>query len=83
MSKPLVSAGIGVSAGSVAAFVQWVFTSYGKPVPVEVLPVLTGIFMYIGHYIEAWVTLKFGPIVEPDDPSPPASGAAPTTIVQS
>jgi hypothetical protein len=65
MSKPLVSAGLGVSAGSVAAFVQWIFTSHGYPVPVEVLPFLTGILMYAGHYGEAYVTKKFGPVVAP------------------
>ena len=65
MSKPLVSAGLGVSAGTVAAFVQWVFTARGMPVPVEVLPLLTGVFLYVGHYVEAWVTLKFGDIAEP------------------
>jgi hypothetical protein len=65
MSKPLVSAGLGVSAGTVAAFVQWIFSMRGVTVPPEVLPFLTGIFMYVGHYVEAWVTLKFGDIAEP------------------
>lgn len=79
MSKPLVSAGLGVSAGTVAAFVQWIFSIRGITVPAEVLPFLTGIFMYVGHYVEAWVTDKFGPIVEPP-PAGPAS-PAPTTVV--
>jgi hypothetical protein len=70
MKTPLVTAGVGATAGSVAALVQWIFSSYGKPVPVEVLPVLTGIFMYVGHYVEAWVNMKFGPIVDPVDPAP-------------
>jgi len=80
MKKPLVSAGIGATAGSVAALVQWIFTSNGHPVPIEVLPVLTAIFMYLGHYAEAWFSLKFGPIVEPAPAHAPV--AAPTTVTK-
>ena len=70
MRKPLVTAGMGAASGSVAALVQWVFTSYGHPVPIAVLPILTAIFMYFGHYIEAYIDLKFGGIVEPVAPTP-------------
>lgn len=79
MKKPLVTAGVGATAGSVAALVQWLFTSYGHPVPIEVLPVLTGIFMYVGHYVEAWIAIKFGDVV---DPAPVAPVALPTTVVK-
>jgi hypothetical protein len=49
MNNALVSGGIGVASGSVAALIQWVFTSYGHPVPAEVLPILTGALVYAGH----------------------------------
>lgn len=77
MKKPLTSAGIGVASGSVAAFIQWIFTNHGYPVPAEVLPFLTGVLIYVGHIIEDYVSERFAP----DDVAPP-SGPAPTVVVK-
>jgi len=40
MNNALVSGGIGVASGSVAAFIQWIFQSFGHTVPVEAMPIL-------------------------------------------
>lgn len=58
MNNALVSAGIGVTSASVAALIQWLFTSYGHPVPTEVLPILTGTLIYLGHTAKGLIDAK-------------------------
>lgn len=60
MNNALVSGGIGIASGSVAALVQWVFTSFGHPVPPEVLPLLTGGLVAAGHVVQGCLKAKFG-----------------------
>jgi hypothetical protein len=70
LNNALVSGGIGVASGSVAALIQWIFTSYGHPVPAEVLPILTGALVYAGHIAKGYLEAKYGVTV-------PATPAAP------
>jgi hypothetical protein len=60
MNNALVSGGIGVASGSVAALIQWLFTSAGHPVPAEVLPILTGALVWAGHLAKPYIEKKFG-----------------------
>ncbi|MBB5547555.1 hypothetical protein [Paraburkholderia fungorum] len=61
MNNALVSGGIGVASGSVSALIQWAFTSAGHPVPAEVLPILTGALVYVGHVAKGYLATKFAP----------------------
>lgn len=60
MNNALVSGGIGVASGSVAALIQWLFTSVGHPVPAEVLPILTGGLVWVGHLAKGYLEAKYG-----------------------
>lgn len=60
MNNALVSGGIGAASGSVAALIQWMFTSFGHPVPEPVLPILTGALVYVGHLAKGYVEARFG-----------------------
>ncbi len=69
MNNALVSGGIGVASGSVSALIQWAFTSTGHPVPVEVLPILTGTLVYVGHIAKGYLEAKYG-VDAPATPAP-------------
>jgi len=60
MNNALVTGGVAVASGSVSALVQWAFTSIGHPVPAEVLPLLTGGLVAIGHVAQGYLKAKFG-----------------------
>lgn len=63
MNNALVSGGVAVASGSVAALVQWVFTSWGHPVPDEVLPLLTGGLVAAGHVLQGYLKARYGATV--------------------
>jgi hypothetical protein len=58
MNNALVSAGIGVTSGSVAALIQWVFQSFGHTVPTEAMPILVGTLVYVGHTAKGYIDAK-------------------------
>jgi len=58
MNNALVSGGIGVASGSVAAFIQWIFQSFGHTVPVEAMPILVGTLIYLGHTAKGFIDAK-------------------------
>jgi len=60
MNSAMVSSGIAVSSGSVMALIQWVFSSWGHPVPEAALPVLAAGLVYVGHKVNAILDRKFG-----------------------
>ncbi len=58
MNNALVSGGIGVASGSVAALIQWVFQGFGHTVPVAAMPILVGTLIYLGHTAKGLIDAK-------------------------
>lgn len=58
MNNALVSGGIGVASGSVAALIQWVFQGFGHTVPPEAMPILVGTLVYLGHTAKGYLDAK-------------------------
>ena len=65
MNNALVTGGVAITSGSVAGLIQWVFTGLGHPVPADVMPLLVGGAVAIGHVAQAAIKAKFGNAVSP------------------
>lgn len=72
MNNALVSGGIGVASGSVAALIQWVFQSFGHAVPVEAMPILVGTLIYLGHTAKGYLDAKAAQAEAAKQPTAPA-----------